>query len=336
MDVCLNFSHVKIWNHPTETTIYKRMFQVPRVLDINGWCANLILIPSQTSQKQKNTQEMDLGLGIWLPCVCCSSGLSYVLSNLSCWSCVTCHVHFIQLPVEGCHGKDFCTTLRPWKICTRPSGPRKRPEESRETRFTSAILVATSVNTDLCATRGWHMWRHGPLFHLKSCNLAILCPMRHAPWRGSCQVGSFWNLAKFADYSSHELRILWDFRCGLLQDLSKGGRHTCSSMWATTTAFHCWLRMNATTCEHKSIRDRQIDLNQSLPSMSSVASCWNLVKELSFLPKTCSTATTFCAESIEDNRSAHVSASSVRPYWFPRQISSASCCTGKPEGISSV
>lgn len=199
---------------------------------------------------------MDLGLRIWLPCVCCSSGLSYVLSHLSCWSCVTCHVHFIQLPVEGCHGKDFCTTLRPWKICTRPSGPRKRPEESRETRFTSAILVATSVKSDLCATRGWHMWRHGPLFHLKSCPCY---PSRHATRamaRFLSQVGSFWNLAKFADDGSHELRILWDFRCGLLQDLSKGGGHTWSSMWAATIAFHCWLRMDATTCEHKSIRER--------------------------------------------------------------------------------
>ena len=37
MDVCLNnhFSHVKIWNHPTETTIYKQMFQVPGVYSIH-------------------------------------------------------------------------------------------------------------------------------------------------------------------------------------------------------------------------------------------------------------------------------------------------------------
>ena len=30
-----------------------------------------------------------------------------------------------KLPVEGCQGKLFCTTLTPWKICCRPSALRQ-------------------------------------------------------------------------------------------------------------------------------------------------------------------------------------------------------------------
>ena len=60
----------------------------------------------------------------------------------------------------------------------------------------------------ICMQRRVALWRHGPLFHLKSCPFY---PMRHATRamaRFLSQVGSFSNLAKLADDSSHELRIL--------------------------------------------------------------------------------------------------------------------------------
>ncbi len=194
----------------------------------------------------KNTQEMDFGLGIWPLCVCCSSGLSYVLSHLSCLSCVTCQFHFqLPHPMEGCHGKDFCTTLRPWKICTWPSGPRKRPEESRETRFTSAVSVATS--TWFACNDGWHC---GGTVHFFTSNLAlsIRCAMRHAPWRDSCLkwahsriLQSLLTIALMSSGSFETFAVVCSNICPREVDIPAV---QCEQPQLHTIAFHCQLRQN--------------------------------------------------------------------------------------------